>query len=52
MQKLIGEFKADVTQAWELQDSRGDPTFEDLDYARERTNEMRKRGEVRSLGSD
>jgi len=47
MQKLIREFKADVTKAWELQNDRGDPTFEDLDYARARTKEMRKRGEIR-----
>jgi len=47
MQKLIREFTANSTKAWELQNDRGDPTFEDLDYARERTKEMRKRGEIR-----
>ena len=52
MQKLIREFTANSTKAWELQNDRGDPTFEDLDHARERTKEMRKRGEVRSFGSD
>jgi len=47
LQKLIREFRADPTKAWELRADYGDPTFQELEYARELTKQMRRRGEIR-----
>jgi len=47
MQKLIREFKANPNKGWELQAGHGDPTLKELEYARERTEELRTRGEIR-----
>jgi len=47
LQKLVREFTADPSEMRRLQIARGDPTFAQLSRARENTNEMRKRGELR-----
>jgi hypothetical protein len=47
LQKLVREFTADPSEMRRLQIARGDPTFAQLSRARENTNEMRERGELR-----
>jgi len=47
MLKLIRQFKANPAKAWELQAGLSDPTSRELEYARERTEELRMRGEIR-----
>jgi len=49
LQKLVREFSADPSEMWRLQISRGDPTFAQLSRARERTREMKERGDLRVL---
>lgn len=44
--KLVKKFRADPNRMQALQ-RLGDPRFEELSYARERTEEMRQRGELR-----
>jgi len=47
LQKLVREFKADPTKMWQLQRTKGDPRFEELTRARERSRQMREGGELR-----
>jgi hypothetical protein len=47
LQKLVRKFQADPNEMWRLQATRGDPRFEDLSRARERSRQMRERGELR-----
>ena len=47
LQKLVRKFEEDPSKMWELQAGYGDPTMKELEYARERTSEMRLRGEIR-----
>lgn len=46
LQKLVRRFETDQELQQDLR-RNGDPTLEQLDYARERTKEMRIRGELR-----
>jgi hypothetical protein len=46
--KLFREFKADPNQMWRLQAARGDPQLADLSRARDCTEEMMERGELRT----
>jgi hypothetical protein len=47
LQKLVRQFVADPRQMWRLQATRGDPQLADLSRARDYTNEMKERGELR-----
>ena len=47
LQKLVGQFQADPSEMRRLQDVRGDPRFADLARAREYTQQMRERYELR-----
>jgi hypothetical protein len=47
LQKLIREFKKDPAEMWRLQAAHGDPTLAQLTDAREYTQEMKQRGELR-----
>ena len=47
LQKLVRKFQADPNEMWRLQATRGDLRFEDLSRARERSRQMRERGELR-----
>ena len=49
LQKLVREFSADPTEMFQLQTAEGDPQFSDLSRAREDSEEMRGRGELRPL---
>jgi len=48
LQKLVKEFTADPSQMWRLQRANGDPKFTELSRAREYSQQMRERGELRS----
>ena len=48
LQKLARKFRADPTEMWQMQGARGDPAFAQLSRAKECTQEMRGRGELRS----
>lgn len=48
LQKLIGEFTADPSKMWRLQAAKGDPRFTDLNRAREYSQLMKERGELRT----
>jgi hypothetical protein len=48
LQKLVREFTADPSKMWRLQAARGDPRFTELSRAREYTQMMKERGELRS----
>ena len=48
LQKLVLQFRADPTEMKRLQVKRGDPKFADLARARECTEQMRGRYELRS----
>jgi hypothetical protein len=48
LQKLVKEFIADPSQMWRLQRANGDPRFTELSRAREYSQQMRERGELRS----
>ena len=48
LQKLVREFTADPSKMWRLQTARGDPRFTELSRAREYSQMMRERGELRS----
>jgi hypothetical protein len=48
LQKLVREFTADSSKMWRLQARKGDPRFEELGRAKERSSEMKQRGELRS----
>jgi hypothetical protein len=48
LQKLVREFSADPSEMCGLQRSEGDPTFAQLSRARQYSQEMRERGELRS----
>lgn len=47
LQKLVRKFEEDPKEIREIHAAYGDPTIKELEYARERTSEMRKRGEIR-----
>jgi len=47
--KLIREFTADPSEMFEIQRAEGDPKVADLIRAREESQEMRERGELRPL---
>jgi hypothetical protein len=47
LQKLVRQFQADPSEMRRLQGSRGDPRFADLARAREYTQQMRERYELR-----
>jgi transposase len=48
LQKLVRQFQADPSQMWRLQRANGDPRFAELTRAREYSQQMRERGELRS----
>jgi hypothetical protein len=48
LQKLVREFQADPSEMWRLQRAHGDPRYEQLTRAQERTRRMREQGELRS----
>ena len=48
LQKLVKEFTADPSPMWRLQRVNGDPSFTELSCAREYSQQMRERGELRS----
>jgi len=48
LQKLVREFEADPSKMRRLQAARGDPKFVELNRAKERSLEMKERGELRS----
>jgi hypothetical protein len=50
LQKLVRQFTADPKEMWRLQAANGDPQFAQLSRAREHTQRMRERGEVRPTG--
>jgi len=50
LQKLVREFQADPNKMWRLQAAKGDPRFVELSRAREYTQRMRERGELRPSG--
>lgn len=47
LQKLVRRFQADPNEMWRLQRTKGDPRFEELTRARERSRQMREGGELR-----
>ena len=47
LQKLVRRFQADPNEMWRLQRTKGDPGFEELTRARERSRQMREGGELR-----
>jgi hypothetical protein len=47
LQKLAREFSSDPSEMWKLQATYGDPTFAQLKVAKEYSQEMRERGELR-----
>ena len=47
--KLIRSFAKDPTEMLEIQRANGDPKFSELERAREESQEMRRRGELRPL---
>jgi hypothetical protein len=47
LQKLVRQFQADSSEMQRLQVVRGDPKFADLDRAREYTQQMDERYEIR-----
>ena len=47
LQRLVQRFQADPNEMWSLQRVKGDPRFEDLTHAQERSRQMRDRGELR-----
>jgi hypothetical protein len=47
LQKLVREFSADPSEMWGLQRSEGDPTLAQLSRAKQYSQEMRERGELR-----
>ena len=47
--KLCHEFARDPSEMLEAQRAEGDPKFADLERAREESQEMRRRGELRPL---
>lgn len=49
LQKLVREFTADPTEMLELQRYQGDPRLTELSRAREDSQDMRERGELRPL---
>ena len=48
LQKLVRQLTTDSSQMWRLQTARGDPQLADLSRARDCTEEMRERGELRT----
>ena len=48
LQKLVRQFQADSSQMWRMQRVNGDPRSTDLSRARERSQLMKERGELRS----
>jgi|SRR5579863_36922 len=50
LQKLVRQFTADPKEMWRLQAANGDPRFEELTRARNYTQLMRERGELRPSG--
>jgi hypothetical protein len=48
LQKLVRQFQADPSHVWRLQRANGDPRFTELSRAREYSQQMRERGELRS----
>jgi hypothetical protein len=48
LQKLVREFNANPNQMLRLQATRGDPQFSDLSRARDYTEQMKERGELRT----
>jgi hypothetical protein len=50
LQKLVSKFTANPTEMWRLQAANGDPRFAELSRAREYTQVLRDRGEVRPTG--
>jgi len=49
LRKLVKEFRKDPSEMLQAQAAEGDPRFADLANARERSQEMRQRGELRPL---
>ncbi len=47
LQKLVKRFQADPSEMWRLQTARGDPRSTELGRARDCTERMRERGELR-----
>jgi hypothetical protein len=47
LQKLVRQFHVDPGQMWRLQAARGDPKFAELSRARDCTEQMKERGEIR-----
>jgi hypothetical protein len=47
LQKLVQQFRANSNEMWRLQAANGDPRFAELSRAREYTQRMRERGELR-----
>lgn len=50
LQKLVRQFTADTKEMWRLQAANGDPQFAQLSRAREYTQVLRDRREVRPTG--
>jgi hypothetical protein len=50
LQKLVRQFRADPKEMWRLQAANGDPRFAELRRAREYTQQMKERGELRPSG--
>ena len=50
LQKLVREFQADPSKMYREQRRSGDPNFAQLSRAREHTQRMRERGELRPSG--
>jgi transposase len=48
LQKLVRQFQADPSQMWRLHRAHGEPRFTELSRAREYSQQMRERGELRS----
>jgi hypothetical protein len=47
LQKLVRKFQAGPHEMWRLQTRSGDPKFTEFTRARERSRQMRERGELR-----
>lgn len=50
VQKLVRKFQADSSEMYREQRRSGDPNFAQLSRARERTKQLRERGELRPSG--